>query len=287
MSTLNAIGNTPLIELEKNIFGKCEFLNPTGSVKDRAALYIIQDGIKSGKIKENTNIIEPTSGNTGIALAAICAKLGLKLTLTMPESMSVERRKLMSVYGANLVLTPASEGMKGSIEKAFELAKENGFVPNQFENFSNVKAHKETTANEILKQLGDVDILVSAVGTGGTISGIGEVLKKHNKNIKIIAVEPKQSNVLSGGNASPHKIQGIGAGFIPKILNLNIIDEVVTIDDEKALEYTKKLPKEKGLFVGISSSANILASKQISKKYPNKKIVTILCDNGNRYLSLF
>jgi cysteine synthase A len=270
--------------------GKCEFLNPTNSVKDRIAFAMIENAIKENKIENNTTIIEPTSGNTGIALAMVCASKGLDLILTMPESMSIERRQLLSALGATLVLTPDTKGMKGAIEKAFELKKNipNSFIPQQFDNLSNPQVHRDTTAKEILRDTdGDIDILVAAIGTGGTITGVAEILKKHNPHIKIIAVEPENSPVLSGGNPSPHKIQGIGAGFIPKVLNTNIYDEILTVKDEDAFKEAKNIASAEGLLVGISSGANIWATKQIAKREKNKgkTIVTILCDTAQRYLS--
>ncbi|WP_281950335.1 cysteine synthase A [Nitrosophilus kaiyonis] len=289
------IGNTPLVlinslssKYKAKIIGKCEFMNPTSSVKDRIGFNMIKKAIEEGKIDETSTIIEPTSGNTGIALASVCASFGLKLILTMPESMSIERRKLLKAFGAKLELTPANLGMKGAIEKAYELLKEipNSFMPNQFENPANPEIHRLTTAKEILKDTdGEIDCFVAGVGTGGTISGVGEVLKEYNKDIKIYAVEPKKSPVLSGGKPGPHKIQGIGAGFIPKTLNINIIGEVIQIDDEEAFEMARFVAKEEGLLVGISSGANLAAACKIAQKNPGKNIITILCDTGERYLS--
>jgi cysteine synthase A len=286
---LSLIGNTPVVKLKNsNIYAKCEFLNPSGSVKDRAAYFMLKDALESKAINDKSIIVEPTSGNTGISLAMVCAVLGLELILTMPESMSVERRKMMQVYGAKLVLTPASLGMKGAIEKANEIVSENenSFMPMQFENLSNVKAHEQTTALEILKDVPNIDIFVAGVGTGGTISGVGKILKQKNPNVKIIAVEPEESAVLSGQGPSPHKIQGIGAGFVPKILAKDYIDEVITINSFEAIETMNTLPKQEGLFVGISSGANVYAAKKLAKDNPDKNIVTILCDYGARYLSV-
>ena len=291
------IGNTPLVKINKisdetgtTILGKCEFMNPSSSVKDRIALAMIDAGIKDGLINENTTVIEPTSGNTGIGLATVCAAKGIKLILTMPESMSLERRHVLSALGANLDLTPASLGMNGAINRAAELNKEikNSFVPQQFNNPANSQVHRDTTAQEILKDTdGKIDILISAVGTGGSITGIGEVLKEHNPNIKVIAVEPVTSAVISGGKPGPHKIQGIGAGFIPKVLNTDIIDETILVSDEEAFATSKELAKTDGLLVGISSGSNIFAALQVASREENKgkTIVTILCDTGERYLS--
>ncbi len=291
------IGNTPLIKLNSvstisgaNIIGKCEFLNPTHSVKDRIGSNMILDALKKNIINKDSTIIEATSGNTGIALASVCASLGIKLILTMPSSMSLERRKLLAGLGAKLILTKPELGMKGSIEKAILLADdiENSFIPSQFKNPANPQAHVQSTSKEIIKDTdGKIDIFIASVGTGGTITGIGEVLKRYNPNIKIIAVEPKDSPVLSGGKAGLHKIQGIGAGFIPAILNTNIYDEIFEVEFDDALKMAKNLAKEEGLLVGISSGANVHASKIIGSKKENrgKNIITILCDTGERYLS--
>lgn len=290
------IGNTPLVKLKKasvneaTVLGKCEFMNPTHSVKDRIGFNMINEALKDGLINENTTVIEPTSGNTGIALAAVCAAKGIKLILTMPSSMSLERRKLLQALGAQLVLTEPEKGMKGAVDKADELSQEtpNSFVPQQFANKANPAIHRITTAKEILEQTdGKVDILVAAIGTGGSITGIGEVLKQHNPNIKVIAVEPVASPVLSGGKPGPHKIQGIGAGFIPSILNTGIYDEIVQVSNEDAIETSRALAKEEGILVGISAGANAFVSSQIAARPENKgkTIVTILCDTGERYLS--
>lgn len=293
-SIAEAIGKTPLLKMRAlsneagaNIYAKCEFLNPSGSVKDRIALGMIEDGLKNGTIHQNTTIIEPTSGNTGIGLASICAAKGIKLILTMPESMSIERRKLMAALGAKLVLTPKEQGMKGAVNRALELQQEikDSFILQQFENFANPKSHRETTALEILDALEKVDVLVSAVGTGGTLSGVGEMLKSKNPDVKIIAVEPINSPVLSGGQPGPHKIQGIGAGFIPKILQTDLIDEILKVDVEWAIAESRKAARQEGILIGISSGANLWAAKEIAKKYPNVNIVTFLCDTGERYLS--
>ncbi len=291
------VGNTPIIKLNNidknlpaNIYAKCEFMNPTGSVKDRIGFNMINEALKDGSINKNTHIIEPTSGNTGIALAAICASLGLKLTLTMPKSMSIERKKLINAFGANIVLTPAKDGMAGALQKAYELQKKenNAIILQQFENPNNPKIHETTTAIEILNDMNNkIDIFVASVGTGGTLSGTGKILKQKIPNIKIIAVEPQNSAVLSGKKANNHKIQGIGAGFIPKTLDTSRYDEIVTVKDKNAIKRTKQLIKKEGLLVGISSGANIDATIKLASKEENKdkNIVTILCDTGERYLS--
>ena len=291
------VGNTPLVKLNKisdetgaTILGKCEFLNPSHSVKDRIALNMIDRALEDGKINKETTIIEPTSGNTGIGLAMVCASYGLKLILTMPSSMSIERRKLLGGFGAKLVLTDAKFGMNGAIEKANELADQiqNSFIPQQFNNPNNPKIHEKTTGVEIWKDTdGKVDIFISAVGTGGTLSGTGKALRDKNPNIKIYAVEPDLSPILSGGKPGPHKIQGIGAGFVPKVLNTKMYDEVIQVSYEDSLNMTRKLAKTEGLLVGISAGANAFVAKQIASKPENrgKTIVTILCDTGERYLS--
>lgn len=291
------IGNTPLIHLNGiskqsgcTVLGKCEFLNPSGSVKDRIGFSMIKTALDSGKISSDTTIIEPTSGNTGIGLATVCAALGLKLILTMPSSMSIERRRLLKALGAELELTDPSYGMKGAIEKAIELSNitQNSYVPQQFENSANPQIHRDTTAQEILRDTnGKIDILVAAVGTGGTITGVGEILKKHNPDIQIIAVEPQDSPVLSGGKGGPHKIQGIGAGFVPKILNTEVFTEIIKVSNEDAFLTSRAIAKDEGLLVGISSGANLYATYEVAKRAQNsgKTIVTILCDTGERYLS--
>lgn len=295
-SIVELIGKTPLIRLNRlselssaNIYAKCEFLNPTGSVKDRAAYSMLIDAIDSGKIDKNTTIIEPTSGNTGIALAALCASMGYKLTLTMPESMSIERRKLLGFFGAELVLTPSSKGMNGAIDKAKELHQniQNSIILGQFTNPANPMAHEKTTAIEIIEDLGKIDAFIAAVGTGGTLSGSAKKLKEYDKDIKIFAVEPQKSAVLSGENAAAHGIQGIGAGFIPDILDTSLYGEVITIKDEDAIEMAKQLAKDEGLLVGISSGANVVAAKMVASRdsFRGKTIVTVLCDTGERYLS--
>jgi cysteine synthase A len=291
------IGNTPLVRLNAPssstgaiILGKCEFMNPTSSVKDRIGISMITSAMAEGKINKDTIIIEPTSGNTGIALASICAALGLKLTLTMPESMSIERRNLLKALGANLVLTPAASGMKGAIDEANALVTTipNAIVLQQFSNPANPKIHRETTGPEILRDTDEkIDIFVAAVGTGGTITGTGEVLRAAIPHLQIIAVEPKDSPVLSGGKAGPHKIQGIGAGFVPDVLNTSLYNEVITVSNEDAIATAKELAKSEGILVGISAGANVYAAMQVAKRPENqgKTIVTILCDTAERYLS--
>ncbi|EAI7265114.1 cysteine synthase A [Campylobacter coli] len=284
------IGNTPIIQLEKfgaNLFAKCEFLNPSHSIKDRAAFEMIQDALNEGKIDSKTVIVEATSGNTGIALAMICADLGLQFIAVMPESMSLERRKMITLFGAKLELTPANLGMKGAVDKANEILKNtpNSFMPSQFKNLANKNAHRKTTALEILNDLdNDLDIFVVGFGTGGTISGVGEILKEKLDKIHIVAVEPLASPLLSGGEAGSHKIQGIGANFIPSILNKDIIDEIITVSNEDAINTARELARN-GLMVGISSGANVFAASILAKKFPDKKILTMLNDTAERYLS--
>jgi cysteine synthase len=270
--------------------GKCEFMNPTHSVKDRIGYNMIKVALENGKINKDTTIIEPTSGNTGIGLASVCASMGMKLVLTMPASMSMERRQLLSALGATLELTPAELGMNGAVNKAIELVENtpNSYMLSQFENDANADIHRLTTAKEILKDTdGKIDIFVAAVGTGGTITGIGQVLKEYNPNIQVIAVEPASSPVLSGGSPAPHKIQGIGAGFVPKVLDTSIYDEVIQVSNEDAFETSRKLANTEGLLVGISAGANVFASSLVASRAENKgkTIVTILCDTGERYLS--
>ncbi len=291
------VGNTPLIKLNALsmqygaiIYGKCEFMNPTSSVKDRIALNMINQAIARGQINQKTTIIEATSGNTGVGLAAVCASKGLKLIITMPDSMSKERRNILTHLGAKLFLTPASEGMQGSINKANELHQSiaNSIVLQQFQNPDNPAIHRTTTALEIYRDLGDaIDFFVAGVGTGGTLTGVGEVLKSKIKGIKIVAVEPNDSAVLSGEMASVHKIQGIGAGFIPQTLDVKVFDSIERITNEEAYEMSRNVAKSEGLLVGISSGANLQAAVNIASKPQNKgkTIVTILCDTAERYLS--
>lgn len=293
------IGNTPLMALNRYsreaglpdpLLGKLEYFNPLGSVKDRIAFAMIEAGEAAGKIKPDTLIIEPTSGNTGIGLAFVAASRGYKLILTMPETMSVERRNLLKALGAELVLTPGAEGMKGAIRKAEELAQANpnSFLPQQFKNLANPEIHRKTTAEEIWRDTGGkVDIFVAGVGTGGTITGVGEVLKSRNPAVQIIAVEPADSPVLSGGQPGPHKIQGIGAGFVPDVLNPNIIDEIITVKNDDAMATGRELAKTEGLLIGISCGAAVWAATQVARRPENKGkvIVVILPDTGERYLS--
>ncbi|HHT96904.1 MAG TPA: cysteine synthase A [Clostridiales bacterium] len=293
------IGNTPLLELsnyntannlEGKLIAKLELFNPAGSVKDRIAKKMIDEAIKSGEIKKDTIIIEATSGNTGIGLASVAASYGLRLIITMPETMSIERRNLLKAYGAELVLTEGRLGMKGAIAKAEEIKNENSnsFIAYQFDNVNNLIVHKETTGPEIWEDTdGNIDVFVAGIGTGGTISGAGEYLKSKNPNIKIVAVEPEDSPVLSKGTAGPHKIQGLGAGFIPKILNTEIYDEIIRVENEQAFETGRLIAKTEGVLVGISSGAAIWAASQIANRpeYKDKNIVVILPDTGERYLS--
>lgn len=297
--TLGLIGNTPLIEainlekaynLEAKLLFKLEYFNPAGSVKDRIAKAMIEDAEAKGQLKEGSVIIEPTSGNTGIGLAALAAAKGYRIILTMPESMSVERRNILKAYGAEIVLTEASKGMKGAIAKADELAKEipNSFIPGQFVNPANPKVHKETTGPEIWKDTdGAVDIFVAGVGTGGTVTGTGEYLKEQKADVKVVAVEPASSPVLSEGKSGAHKIQGIGAGFVPDTLNTKIYDEIITIDNDAAFEGGKEIASIEGILVGISSGAAFVAAKELAKRPENagKTIVVLLPDSGDRYYS--
>lgn len=295
-SIVELIGQTPLVKLnrlvgedEADIYLKLEFFNPGSSVKDRIALSMIEEAEKQGVLKEGMTIIEPTSGNTGIGLAMVAAAKGYKALLVMPDTMSMERRNLLRAYGAELVLTPGAEGMKGAVNKAEELAASNDqyFMPQQFQNPANPKIHRDTTGQELLVQVGDqLDAFVSGIGTGGTITGAGEVLKEKFPNLQIIAVEPKDSPVLSGGNPGPHKIQGIGAGFVPEILNTDIYDEVITVSNEDAFEMGRKLAKMEGILGGISSGAAVYAALQVAKRLgKGKKVVVVIPSNGERYLS--
>ena len=293
------IGDTPLLELgtyrdennlEANLIAKVEYFNPLGSVKDRVANAMIETAIKEGKINKDTVIIEPTSGNTGIGLAFVTATKGLHLILTMPETMSIERRRIVAALGAEVVLTPGAEGMKGAIAKAEALKEEygNAFIPQQFENEANPKIHFETTGPEIWRDTdGKVDIFVAGVGTGGTVTGIGKYIKSQNPNAKIVAVEPATSAVLSGKKPGPHKIQGIGAGFVPKVLDLDIVDEIIPVENDDAFNASRAVAKAEGLLVGISAGASIYAATELAKRPENKgkNIVSLLPDTGERYLS--
>lgn len=298
-SLTDLIGNTPLLELnnysreqglEARVIGKLEYFNPAGSIKDRIGYAMIKDAEEKGLLTKDTVIIEPTSGNTGIALAFVSAAKGYRLILTMPDTMSMERRNLLKALGAELVLTPGAEGMKGAIAKAEELAQEieNSYIPQQFKNPANPAIHRVTTAEEIWQDTdGQVDILVAGVGTGGTITGVGEVLKAKKPGLKVYAVEPFDSPVLSGGNPGSHKLQGIGAGFVPDVLNLSIVDEIIKVKNEDAFDTTRKLAKSEGLLVGISSGAAAYAATEIARRPENKgkNIVVVLPDTGERYLS--
>ncbi len=291
-----AVGYTPLVQINRlgsgqaRILVKLESKNPCGSVKDRIAKYMVEAALEAGSITPDTQIVEPTSGNTGIGLAFICASKGLCLTLTMPESMSLERRKLLQILGARIVLTPAERGMAGAIEKAEEIVAENAnaFMPQQFKNPANPEAHRQTTAKEIWVDTdGNVDILVAGVGTGGTLTGCGEVLREKNPDLRVVAVEPKDSPVLSGGKPGPHKIQGIGAGFVPEVLNVDLIDEIVQVANADALRTAGELAAREGILSGISGGANVWAAVQLSQRPENQgqTIVTFVCDTGERYIS--
>ncbi len=295
-STLELIGSTPILQLRRlpqkqdaTIWAKLECFNPGGSVKDRICLGMIEAAEKAGKIRQGATIVEPTSGNTGIGLAMVCVVKGYRLILTMPETMSIERRSLLAAYGAQLELTPGNEGMRGAIRRAEEIVQKNEgfFMPQQFKNPANPNTHRETTAKEILSQLqGEIDAFVAGVGTGGTITGVGEVLKKKLRGVKIVAVEPARSPVLSGGNPGPHKIQGIGAGFVPDVLNTGIIDQIITVQDEEAAETARRMAREEGILVGISSGAAVFGALQVARELgKGKTVVVILPDSGERYLS--
>jgi cysteine synthase A len=293
---VETIGRTPLVRLNRfdvegaEVLVKLEYFNPCGSVKDRIGLAMIEAAEQQGRLNKHTTIVEPTSGNTGIGLAFVCAVKGYKLTLVMPESMSIERRKLFKIFGAELVLTPAAEGMKGAVAYAHRMVSNGGnmIILEQFENPANPEIHRKTTAQEIWNDTdGRVDIFVAGVGTGGTITGCGQVLKKYKPAVKVIAVEPADSPVLSGGKPGSHKIQGIGAGFVPKVLDTAILDEIICVKNEDAIETAKKLAAKEGILAGISSGANVFAAVQVAKRKENKGkvIVTIICDTGERYIS--
>lgn len=297
-SITDLIGNTPLVKINKltadvkaTVVGKLEAFNPLSSVKDRIAFAMISEAEKKGLIKPDTLIVEPTSGNTGIGLSYVCAVKGYKLILTMPDTMSIERRKLLKILGAEIILTPGEKGMKGAIEKAEEiiLTSGNAYMPQQFKNPANPEIHRQTTAEEIWNDTdGKVDIFVAGIGTGGTITGVGEALKKKNPSIKVVAVEPEGSPVLSGGKAGPHKIQGIGAGFVPEVLNTNLLDEIIKVKNEDAFKRAKQLAALEGIFCGISSGASMHTALQLAARDENagKLIVALLPDTGERYLSL-
>lgn len=294
-SVSELIGKTPIVKLNRivesdsaDVYLKLEFMNPGSSVKDRIALAMIEDAENKGLLKEGDTIIEPTSGNTGIGLAMVAAAKGYKAILVMPETMSIERRNLLRAYGAELVLTPGPEGMGGAIRKATELAEEHGyFIPQQFQNQANPEIHRITTGPEIVEQMGDqLDAFIAGIGTGGTITGAGEVLKEAYKDIKIYAVEPADSPVLSGGKPGPHKIQGIGAGFVPETLDVEVYDEIIQVKTEQAFEYARRVAREEGILVGISSGAVVYAATEVAKKLgKGKKVLVIIPSNGERYLS--
>jgi cysteine synthase A len=293
---LGQIHHTPLVRLNRltapgsaAVWGKMEASNPGGSVKDRIALAMIEDAEQRGLLKPGATLVEPTSGNTGIGLALVCAVKGYKLILTMPETMSEERRRLLKAYGAKLILTPGNQGMRGAVEQAEALSEQHGyFIPMQFSNPANPRIHEQTTGPEIIAALdGQVDAFVAGVGTGGTLTGVGRALRRHNSQVHIVAVEPASSPVLSGGPPGPHKIQGIGAGFIPEVLDTTVYQEILTISDDDAYQTTRRLAREEGLFVGISAGANICASLRLAERLGSgKNVVTVLCDTGERYLSV-
>jgi cysteine synthase A len=296
-SILGTVGDTPMVRINKlvppdhaTVFAKCEFFQPLNSVKDRIGVAMIEAGERDGKVTKDTHIVEPTSGNTGIALAFVCAAKGYKLTLTMPESMSVERRALLRGMGAELVLTPASEGMRGAVAKAQEIVatEKNAWMPGQFDNPANPAVHEATTGPEIWEDSGhDIDAIVAGVGTGGTITGVTRFIRKHNPNFKAIAVEPVHSPVIGGGKPGPHKIQGIGAGFVPKNLDTSLVSEVLTVSNDEAFEWARKLATQEGLMVGISSGANLCVAAKVAARpeMKGKRIVTVMCSLGERYLS--
>ena len=295
-SVLELVGDTPLVRLNRvpdaggaTVWGKLEYFNPLSSVKDRICLNMVEVAEASGVLKKGMTLIEPTSGNTGIGLAMVAAVKGYKLALVMPDSMSVERRVLLRALGADIVLTAGAEGMRGAVAKAEEMVRSNpnSYMPQQFKNPANPDAHRKTTAVEILEQLdGNVDAFVAAVGTGGTLTGVGQVLKERNPAVRVVAVEPADSPVLSGGAPGPHAIQGIGAGFIPEVLDRSVIDDVLTVANEEALQTARRLAKEEGVFCGISAGANVAAAVRVARDLgPGKNVVTIICDTGERYLS--
>lgn len=296
-SVVGTIGDTPLVRINKlvphdhgNVFAKCEFFQPLNSVKDRIGVAMIETGERDGKVNKETHIVEPTSGNTGIALAFVCAAKGYKLTLTMPESMSLERRALLRGMGANLVLTPATEGMRGAVAKAQEIVggEKNAWMPGQFDNPANPAVHEATTGPEIWADSGgNIDAIVAGVGTGGTITGVTRFIRKQNPNFKAIAVEPIHSPVIGGGKPGPHKIQGIGAGFVPKNLDTSLLTETLTVSNDEAFEWARRLAKEEGLMVGISSGANMCVAAKVAARpeMKGKRIVTVMCSLGERYLS--
>jgi len=294
-SVLELIGNTPMVRINKlvdpgsaEIYAKVEFFNPCGSVKDRICLLMIEEAERQGKIRPGDTIVEPTSGNTGIGLAFVCAAKGYRLVLTMPETMSIERRNMLKAFGAELILTPGEKDMAGAVEKAQELADERGyFQPQQFKNPMNPESHRRSTAVEILSQVGEIDAFVAGVGTGGTITGVGEVLKERlGEGVRIVAVEPARSPVLSGGRQGLHDIQGIGAGFVPEILNMDVIDEVIQVTDEDAYETARRIIREEGILCGVSSGANLFASMRVAARLGRgKRVVTVFPDTGERYIS--